>query len=701
MLMEGGQQPPQVPNSSHAATPAVVTMPTPQLPYPQPNMAKAQGGGRTGLPWAVEGGSSSSSSASMQQRRGYYEPPPPHVGMPGISAMPSQYQYASQGPDTESSSPHVLQQQQFATLPSYQSLPHWGPGVQWPNQHQHPDGHLHPLPHPYPQQGADQWQASSQQLPPSASDVHQPPQQPLVRGSSGSHHPGAQLEKPSGGAGSYALQHTGRESHQAFRDVNLGPAAQSGPVTLSPSPTSLAIAPKTEDRDDAGLGDHLQVLLDSPDGDGTDSSQMGDQSMNEGFGTGAEWLKWTELDPEEETIANCWTELIDVESGEEQTLFQTTRFEPLAPSTLKLKDQPTDQQPSGGQHPESPGPSSATATAAAAVKTRLRWTPELHEKFVTAVGQLGGADRATPKAVLRVMGVQGITIYHVKSHLQKYRLAKYMPEISEARAERRRNDTFLSPMGINSSHQITQALQMQMEVQKRLHEQLEIQRELQLRIEAQGKSLQKMIEQQAKVGGVVLGYSSEPHEPSPSAIVPATEGPETPGPLSKISISGSKGSLPASIMESAISATDGAPLPIHIIDQPDSNQSLLSAPKAVSEEQPPPVLIALNVEPSSKRARTDIEPQVSDSRQVPVSVASDAQRYGASAAEDNVQQAAVLEMSPDMVKQHLTCPAAEAWAAAEGQHTCSFVQCSPQQAHTACAQPQPGSITQKPVRASG
>jgi hypothetical protein len=82
---------------------------------------------------------------------------------------------------------------------------------------------------------------------------------------------------------------------------------------------------------------------------------------------------------------------------------------------------------------------------------------------------------ATPKAVLRIMGVQGITIYHVKSHLQKYRLAKYMPEISEeTRAERRRNDTYVQPMGISSSQQITQALQMQMEVQKRLHEQLEV-----------------------------------------------------------------------------------------------------------------------------------------------------------------------------------------------------------------------------------
>ncbi|CAK9861833.1 unnamed protein product [Sphagnum jensenii] len=599
-----------------------------------------------------------------------------------------------------------MRHQRMAPLPSYQSPEHWGLDVQRSNRH--PQGHLHSFPHAHPQQqqgGGHSYVDRQQLLLPSPSGVDRP-QQTLARSSSISSHPGfrvgcEQLEKP-GGGGSYALGHTGRESHQNFLNVDLEVASQSIGVVAHPnSAPDQPIGPKTEeDKDDADFGDQLKILLDSPDRGGTDSSQMGDPSMNDGFGTGAEWLTWTELVPEEETIANCWTEIIDVKSGEERTLFQTTRFEPLAPTPVKLGASPFSTGSAGKQYPESPGLSSGAAVAAAAAKTRLRWTPELHEKFLTVVGQLGGADRATPKAVLRLMGVQGITIFHVKSHLQKYRLAKYSPDISDGMQIIFLSDSLLSLI-TSQSHQITQALQLQMQVQKQLHEQLEIQRELQLRIEAQGKSLEKMIEQQAKVGGMVLGYHSEPCDLSSSPLSPATPVPEILRSSSKVPITGSEGSPLASITEIVISTTDKTPLPESNIDQSNPTHGLFSASKAVSQEQPPMSLNASNEDPLSKRPRTDSKPQVSSFLHVPVSVANDAQSGGGSAAQGGVLQAAGLEMSLEMVTQYATCQEVEAHTATEGQLAHSFGQCAPQQTHTACAQPNPGSITHKPVRASG
>ncbi|CAI9774791.1 unnamed protein product [Fraxinus pennsylvanica] len=55
---------------------------------------------------------------------------------------------------------------------------------------------------------------------------------------------------------------------------------------------------------------------------------------------------------------------------------------------------------------------------------RLRWTPDLHLRFINAVERLGGQDRATPKLVLQSMDIKGLNIAHVKSHLQMYRSKK-------------------------------------------------------------------------------------------------------------------------------------------------------------------------------------------------------------------------------------------------------------------------------------
>ncbi|CAO2145307.1 unnamed protein product [Urochloa humidicola] len=87
-------------------------------------------------------------------------------------------------------------------------------------------------------------------------------------------------------------------------------------------------------------------------------------------------------------------------------------------STVELDESAGSGRDKGG------APTSSVRPYVRSKNPRLRWTPELHLCFLRAVDRLGGQDRATPKLVLQLMNVKGLSIGHVKSHLQMYRSKK-------------------------------------------------------------------------------------------------------------------------------------------------------------------------------------------------------------------------------------------------------------------------------------
>ncbi|KAK3155621.1 hypothetical protein QOZ80_2BG0205580 [Eleusine coracana subsp. coracana] len=143
-------------------------------------------------------------------------------------------------------------------------------------------------------------------------------------------------------------------------------------------------------------------------------------------------------------------------------------------------------------------------------KLRMRWTPELHEQFVEAVNMLGGSEKATPKAIQKVMKVKGLTIYHVKSHLQKYRAVQHRPESSDAGAPPKRSSlTDEAPFPQCKGSNNVEGFRTQIGLQKQLYVQLEIQRKLQLQVEEHSKYLEMIIAKQSeslKKLGALPGY---------------------------------------------------------------------------------------------------------------------------------------------------------------------------------------------------
>ncbi|KAL7213845.1 hypothetical protein ACSBR2_016390 [Camellia fascicularis] len=144
-------------------------------------------------------------------------------------------------------------------------------------------------------------------------------------------------------------------------------------------------------------------------------------------------------------------------------------------------------------------------------KPRLRWTADLHDRFVDAVTQLGGPTKATPKAILRTMGVKGLTLFHLKSHLQKYRLGKQSgKDLGEAPKDgisasyplesphASNSSPSLPTTDMNEGYEVKEALRAQMEIQSKLHLQVEAEKHLQIRQDAERRYM-AMLERACKM----------------------------------------------------------------------------------------------------------------------------------------------------------------------------------------------------------
>ncbi|KZV44775.1 hypothetical protein F511_34248 [Dorcoceras hygrometricum] len=147
-------------------------------------------------------------------------------------------------------------------------------------------------------------------------------------------------------------------------------------------------------------------------------------------------------------------------------------------------------------------------------KPRLRWTTDLHERFVDAVTQLGGPGSYS-EGYNAYYGCQGIDTVSLEkpspdlhTSFQKYRLGKQSgKEFGEASKDGsyhldspRATDSpqNMQASDMNEGYEVKEALRAQMEVQSKLHLQVEAEKHLQIRQDAEERYI-AMLERACKM----------------------------------------------------------------------------------------------------------------------------------------------------------------------------------------------------------
>ncbi|KAL4191284.1 hypothetical protein AMTRI_Chr07g79820 [Amborella trichopoda] len=113
-------------------------------------------------------------------------------------------------------------------------------------------------------------------------------------------------------------------------------------------------------------------------------------------------------------------------------------------------------------------------------KERLRWTQDLRSCFEEAINKLGGADKFSK--IDFIIDYSPTSLHSVACFDMVY----------GSKIERRRLSDILPNFGVASCAQITEALQLQLQVRRQLYGQLEGHNPLRMKLDAQGSYLDKL-----------------------------------------------------------------------------------------------------------------------------------------------------------------------------------------------------------------